>query len=178
MRTFVSINASGDARQEIGRLSGALRQQAQQGNFTRVENLHLTLVFLGENSQAAAVGKILEELQNRSFALRFSKLGRFQRSGGDLCWLGAEWSPELLALQKELDRRLRAIGFRLEDREFTPHLTLGREVRWKPGVQFADLKRLVTPFIMPVERVSLMKSERVNGVLTYTELTGKILMKG
>ena len=58
------------------------------------------------------------------------------------------------------------LGFKLEDRRYTPHLTLAREVRGEAEPE------LVLPEPVPalVRGASLMLSERRQGVLTYTPL--------
>ena len=70
------------------------------------------------------------------------------------------------SLQNRLAAELRARGFKLEDRRYTPHLTLAREVRGEAE------PKLVLPEPVPalVRGASLMLSERRQGVLTYTPL--------
>jgi 2'-5' RNA ligase len=58
----------------------------------------------------------------------------------------------------------------MENRPFSPHITLAREVRGLAG-------ELPPPprFIVPVTALTLMNSERLNGLLTYTPLHAKAL---
>ncbi|MFR1801485.1 MAG: 2'-5' RNA ligase family protein, partial [Faecalispora jeddahensis] len=60
-----------------------------------------------------------------------------------------------------------AEGFRLEERRFSPHITLARRVRLHQEVDRGAI--LGAPFDTSVDTISLMRSERPNGVLTYTE---------
>ena len=48
MRLFIACQFSREAQQEIERVRDELRRHAEKGNFTRSENFHLTLAFLGE----------------------------------------------------------------------------------------------------------------------------------
>ena len=69
-----------------------------------------------------------------------------------------------MALQRELTEQLLTMGFALERRRYNPHITLGREVvtdaaPWK-----------MEPFGEVVSRIDLMKSERLQGKLTYTAI--------
>ena len=92
--------------------------------------------------------------------------GRFRREGGDIWWLAPADCPELTRLQARLADELRARGFSLEERRFSPHLTLARRVlsRAEPGAL------LGSAVACPVRDIRLMLSERPGGRLTYTEL--------
>ena len=61
-------------------------------------------------------------------------------------------------------------GFSLEKRPFAAHLTLGRQVLLPEGFDLKAFSKTLPASTMQVERVSLMKSERINGRLTYTEM--------
>ena len=55
MRLFTAIVLSDAAKNEIFQLVCNMKQNAVRGNFTRRENLHVTLVFLGEVADSAPV---------------------------------------------------------------------------------------------------------------------------
>ena len=60
-----------------------------------------------------------------------------------------------------------ATGFALERRRYSPHITLGREVLTDATPWKIEL------FGETVARIDLMKSERVQGKLTYTPIFTK-----
>ncbi|MEF2562283.1 MAG: hypothetical protein UI647_05790, partial [Negativibacillus sp.] len=60
---------------------------------------------------------------------------------------------------------------------FAAHLTLGREVLLEEGFNLKTFSNALPTMQMPVERVSLMKSERINGRLVYTEVDFVVLNK-
>lgn len=169
MRLFTAILLEKSVVESLCAAEAELSRRSAHGNFTRRENLHLTLNFLGESTRVAAVWQAMEKVSRPAFQLRVKGLGRFRRSGGDLWWAGVEPCPPLLQLQKELADGLRTAGFSLEDRDYRPHLTLGREVVLSDGVDPRQLE-LLPETEMRVRRVSLMRSDRLNGRLTYTEL--------
>jgi 2'-5' RNA ligase len=175
MRLFVAINFSGEVKDSLSRVIENLRASADRGNFTRRENLHLTLVFIGETGKADLVRSAVEKTPSEPFSLSLGGMGRFRRDGGDVYWLGVEKSPALSSLQDRLRGELARCGFSLESREFRPHLTLGREVVPRPGFDLSAFSRSVPKLLVPVGDVSLMKSERVGGNLTYTEIYKKHL---
>ena len=94
------------------------------------ENLHITLWFLGDVS-LQILKKIFESVEKVSFEpfkLTLSKIGYFP--GGsriNVVWVGVQ--DELYNLRKifyQLSEILDPLGFKLEGKDFTPHVTLCR----------------------------------------------------
>lgn len=177
MRLFIAINFKEDIKRKLMGIMQGLKSYSNQGNFTRPENLHLTLVFLGEVAPAgiAAIQQAMDKAAVEKFKLSMSGLGSFKRSGGDLYWLGVDKNPTLAALHSRLSRGLREAGFTVERREFQPHLTLAREIRLKDSFNQEAFSKTVPSLSLEVDKISLMKSERINGKLTYTEVYAKNL---
>jgi 2'-5' RNA ligase len=114
----------------------------------------------------------MDRVNGEPFRLSFSGFGRFKRSGADIHWAGVDRSEALFTMQKQLTEELEKAGFKLEDRAYSPHLTLGREVRLAdPSVNIYGALEAERRE-MTVSRISLMISERVNGKLTYSEIYG------
>ena len=168
MRLFIAVNFDEETRRNISAVQERLREIGR-GSFSRPENLHLTLAFLGEVApdRAAAVRQTMERTAVRPLVLTFDHVGRFQRDGGDIWWIGLAENKALLELQKELCGHLSAAGFPLESRRFSPHITLAREVLLHRQPDRGAL--LDAPFSARADAICLMLSERVGGRLTYTE---------
>jgi RNA 2',3'-cyclic 3'-phosphodiesterase len=166
VRLFVAINFSNDIKNTLLRAISELREKSASGNFTRPENLHLTLAFIGEATDAKAIRGAIDRCAAKPFSLTVSGSGHF----GDLYWVGIENNPKLKALAESLQNDLRTSGFDIEDRAFKPHITIARQL---PAASLVTLN--VPRTSMTVTRISLMKSERVNGKLTYTEVYGRNL---
>ena len=164
MRLFFALNFSPEVKARLIVLQEELRRQSDSGNFSAPENLHLTLAFLGEcgPKQLTSAKIALSLIKIAPVDIRIDRLGRFRREGGDIWWAGAAGNSELTALQRELTERLRAVGFRLEDRKYSPHITLAREI------VTGALPWEIEPFGETVRSVELMKSERMQGKLKYT----------
>lgn len=175
MRLFLAVRFDTAVFNALTDRTDRLEKAAKSGNFTRPENLHLTLVFLGETGRDAAVRRAMDSVQAAPFALRLGEFGRFSRPGGEICWVGVKPCPPLTALQRTLSEALRSAGFSLESRAFRPHITLGRAVVFPRDFDFAALHAV--PAGMTVDRFSLMKSERINGRLTYTALYERKLQR-
>jgi len=172
MRLFYAITFEEIVRRRLSDIQSALRAQTIRGNFTLFDNLHLTLVFIGETApdRAAPLFEIAQNLRVEPFLMRIRGLGSFTRDRGRLVWAGVEENERLSELQARLSGLVAAAGFKLEKRPFTPHLTLAREVRFKEGFRLPELSQGLEPVEATVTKVSLMLSERKNGRLVYTEL--------
>ena len=166
MRLFIAINFNNETRSRLLALRDELCGKSQRGNFSAPENLHLTLAFLSEcdSKQTAAVKSVLSAVNFEPFDIAVDCVGRFKHDGGDIWWVGLRESKPLIVLQGELTEKLIAAGFSLDKRKYSPHITLGREV-------VTDVKPWqIEPFGETVSIIDLMKSERVNGKLTYTSI--------
>jgi len=166
MRLFIAINFSEDTRKQIVFMRDELRSCSKHGNFSLAENLHLTLAFLGEcnAAQTAAAKSAMQAVAFEPFPFKIERAGRFRRNGSDLWWAGVQASKPLLNLHSDLTDKLIAAGFALEKRKFSPHITLGREIVTDAAPW------TVEPFGETVTKIELMKSERINGKLTYTAI--------
>lgn len=168
MRLFVALQIPNSARASLLTAICQMKELGR-GNFTRPENLHITLVFLGEAGDEEAARQALSLIQGRAFSLSISGLGSF----GDLYWAGVEPSPALLSLQRQVVQSFQAAGFQLEHRPYRPHLTLCRQFR--PYGAFRADRVAVHPPTCSIERISLMESLRQDGRLRYREVAGQRL---
>ena len=165
MRLFVAVRFSPAVRSALLDGISALRRQGK-GTFTRPENLHLTLAFIGETANAALAKVVLEQLHTtKPFSMTVGGLGHFD----DLWWTGVRENGELETLALSVQSALRHAGFAIEKRRWRPHVTLVR--RWqgpRPTVTVRETS-------MTVDRISLMESLRVDGKLVYKELYSRHL---
>lgn len=170
MRLFIAINFSEStlkallaARERLRELTGGA------GSFTHGGSLHLTLAFLGEveRERAPLAVEAMEAAQGRPMTLIFDRAGHFKREGGDIWWAGGPENPALAAYRKRLVRELRARGFVLEARRFTPHVTLARRVTAELPL---DVRLLPEPVSEHVSSAGLVLSELGRGAPRYTEL--------
>lgn len=175
MRLFTAIVFDKDTESHLYEIVEGLRAMSHAGTFTDRGNLHLTLNFIGETYREEEVRQAMDHAVSRlkasSFTLSIQGLGRFGRKEGDIWWVGVEKREALSRLQKELVSELKEAGFLdVDDREYKPHLTLGRRVRLQEGFRPDLFEAKIKPMEMQVGRISLMKSERLKGKLVYTEI--------
>ncbi|MGI6748512.1 MAG: RNA 2',3'-cyclic phosphodiesterase [Anaerovoracaceae bacterium] len=168
MRLFIAINFDEKTKENLITVQNNLRKLGR-GNFSRPENLHLTLAFLGEVSpeRVTEICRVMDQLTVPVLNISFDHVSRFKRDGGDVWWIGLGENKNLIILQKELAERLRTAGFPIENRSFLPHVTLARKVKLEDKQE--NIKILKEPFNTVANKISLMLSHRIDGKLTYTE---------
>jgi len=109
-------------------LAGLALRLAQDsgGRPVPVGKIHLTLAFLGEVAPERMPAALeAATLRARGFEGVLDQVGSFRRAG--VAWAGMADPPRgLIGLERKLASRLREAGFALEEREFTPHVTLAR----------------------------------------------------
>jgi RNA 2',3'-cyclic 3'-phosphodiesterase len=108
------------------------------------ENLHLTLVFLGEIPEPVleAAHEGFEALHEPRFSLSLQGLGLFGKTKPHTAWAGLAPSAPLLRLQAKVETIARRAGCPVESRKFAPHVTLGRLPAMDPA-EVARLERAV-----------------------------------
>ena len=121
MRCFVSIDIPKEVQEVIKEIQNLL--PVFKGKKTELQNLHLTLKFLGEVD-----GVILEKVKNRLKKIRFQEftteldyLGFFDNSKYGVVWI---FIPNCEKLQKKVDDVLE--GLFLKEKRFMSHLTIAR----------------------------------------------------
>ncbi|HLA40907.1 MAG TPA: RNA 2',3'-cyclic phosphodiesterase [Candidatus Glassbacteria bacterium] len=111
-------------------LAAAAQQVACHGRPVDPANYHLTLVFLGKvrDGQLESLLRETSRLQARPFTLSLDQVGWW--SGPRVLWFAPGFGPEpLLQLVTGLSGLARRQGIALEDRPYSPHLTVARKVR-------------------------------------------------
>jgi 2'-5' RNA ligase len=130
VRLFIAIKIPDDIRSALAIFVKEVRGTAPQAKWVRPENLHVTLKFLGETESAslAAIRGAMASIRNaQPVTLEFRSLGFFPNERHPrVFWAGMEASANLKALAEDIDRSVHPLGFPLEERPFTPHLTLAR----------------------------------------------------
>lgn len=172
MRLFIAIEFSEKEKTALMQSAEVLRASCARGNFSLRENYHLTLRFLGEAPPAKVkrITAAMDECRAAAFDVTVGRLGRFRRDGGDIFWREISAPRALNDLHRELSQRLAAAGFPPEERAFKPHLTLAREAVLRPSATLAALSAQMPALVHTADGMTLMRSERIGGKLTYTPL--------
>ncbi len=137
MRAFVAVFPPLEVRKKA---LGAARRlpSGDRVRWTRPENVHLTLKFLGDvreeivDDLCAALGEVCE--RHIPFDVELAGLGAFPSARrAQVLWTDVGvGSDRLRSVATEIDGALAPLGFERERRPYAPHLTLGR-VRGRPS---------------------------------------------
>lgn len=133
-RLFIALGAAdiGEAAQVyLKKLRINFKDRDIDVLWSPVDNWHITLHFLGETS-AGKITEIVERLKkvcemSAPFKLKIADFGAFPSpQEARVVWLGVQRSQSLLDLQSSIENSLAEMGFPPEDRDYWPHLTIGR----------------------------------------------------
>jgi 2'-5' RNA ligase len=181
MRLFVAARLAAELQARLGALQQELRGLQSRVRWVRPEDIHLTFVFLGEVAaeRLAPVRQAVEAAADEgppAFRLRGSGVGAFPVRGPlRVVWVGLDGDlAAATRLKQALEGRLAACGFRPEQREFVPHLTLGRVGRERGRDDRAILERhrAVDLGELPVDAVHLIESRLSPDGARYEALAG------
>ena len=160
MRLFAAIQLSDEMKKTITGTLHEMKQKGIRGNYVPLQNLHLTLAFIGETNDPGAVKEALKNVSFKQFRLSLSDMGTF----GDLLWVGMKGNQGLSAAAKSVRDALDGAGIAYDQKKFTPHITIIRKVsgNWK---QFPAPRG-----DMMVKKISLMKTTFKDGKPVYSEV--------
>jgi len=156
MRAFISINISEEIKKEIKKIQDLLPEFF--GKKIELQNLHLTLKFLGEveEKDAEETKEKLRKIKIEKFATEIDEIGVFSEKFLRIIWLHMKDCDNL---QKQIDNALKNL-FEPEKR-FMSHLTIARIKGLKDKKGFLqDLKKIkIEKIKFKVDKFYLMKSE-------------------
>lgn len=125
-RLFTGIEIPPDVSERLHLLSGGI----PDARWTKAENYHVTLTFIGEVSEAQIddIDEALAGVDSESFDLGIEGTGSFaQGNDPKVLWLGVADNIALHRLKQRIDSALDRYGIAFERRSrFTPHVTMAR----------------------------------------------------
>ena len=166
MRLFFALWPPAQTARALGEWAAEVAKQCG-GKVTAVENIHLTLAFLGDAEPETAVvaARQVNAIRHR---LPIDAAQYVKRN--EMVWVGPASMPtQLQTLASDLQRALRGARFVLEERPFRAHVTLIRKARRPtsipplPQVQW------------PVDEFALMRSRTSPKGSTYEPLERFVL---
>jgi len=184
VRAFIAIELDHTILQMLDKLQAELKRQASSKAVRWVDSsgIHLTLKFLGD-APIVQLDGLIAGLQRachgfEPFTIACVGLGCFPSpSRPRVIWVGVDEPRGILAeLQRAVEREIAPLGYLVEDRAFSPHLTLGRVRR---EASRDDLRRLGELLAaqrvgklaqMEVRAVSLIRSDLRPTGAVYTRL--------
>ena len=184
-RLFAAIEIGGAAQERVAREQARLADITRGSlRWVRQDQLHLTLVFLGEvpaERAESAIDVMHRPLAQTPFRFELGGIGAFPPRGAPRAlWIGVKsGANEIIAAQAMIAERLEALGFERERRPFSPHLTLARWRDSRPSDR-PDATVGSVPTIAKVDAtaITLFQSRVSSGGSTYTRLVECVLRGG
>lgn len=123
-RLFTALEVPRNVAMSLSLLRGGL----PGARWIDVENYHITLRFIGDvdGRTADEIVDRLDRIERPEFQTSLTGIGSFGSKKPHSVWAGVAASPELYALQAEIERICQRIGLAPDPRKFMPHVTLGR----------------------------------------------------
>ena len=172
MRLFTAIEFPEEIKALLCSDTEKIKKRFEYGRFVKEDTYHLTLVFLGE-TEAKRVKDIAAAMDRCAFPqmeMSAGALGCFRRDGGDVIWRRVDAPKDIFALQKTLEKELSEGGFKLESRRFTPHLTLARDAKLLEGETLPLISKELSEIRFTADKMTLFRSDIINGRRVYTPL--------
>ena len=167
MRLFVAIRLPDHLKTQLSQAQTELKYLGFKGNYTAYDNMHCTLVFIGDvhPEDVDIIEEALSEVEVSAFELTTGQLDCFNKKGGDVWFCSLMANDHLVSLQRMITQALKKHDIMFEQRPFKPHITIVRQFRAKKDIE------LVLPYIekitFTVSSFALMESIRIKGELVY-----------
>ncbi|MCQ8102556.1 RNA 2',3'-cyclic phosphodiesterase [Methylomonas sp. SURF-2] len=136
-RLFFALWPDEETRRQCHRLSQAL---SHAGKPVAADNLHVTLVFLGniDRAEQEALAQAAASLPVQAMELKFDRLC-FWKKPAVLCLAAGQCPPPVSTLVAELSLRAERLGIGLDKRPYRPHVTLARKAKNLPDMTFEPI---------------------------------------
>jgi 2'-5' RNA ligase len=155
MRLFFAVELPQEVQLALGTLNP--NDPSRDYRWTDPSLMHVTLAFLGQQPEARldalrSVGQTAAAVSNQG-SLKLGQPGTFgPRKAPRVLWVGLDGDLQALqALQANLNGGLKQAGFDVEEREYSPHITLARRresAQGGPPPNWPPSQTLSKPFTM------------------------------
>ena len=160
IRLFAAVELPESVRLQLSLLQGGM----PGAKWVPIENLHLTLRFIGQVNHALArdIDDVLADIRAPAFSLALKGTGEFGRKEGRSLWAGVANSEPLHRLAAKIESALQRMGLPAETRKYSPHVTLARlkDVSMNQVHQFLATHALFKTPAFEVTAVTLFSSHR------------------
>ena len=159
MRLFVAVQLSDEMKKAVAETMHELKKKGVKGKYVPLQNLHLTLAFIGETDDPKSVRAALEQVKVKPFKMSLSDMGSFE----DLLWVGIKGNQGLSGAAKAVRDALDAAGVDYDRKKFVPHITIIRKAA-------GNWRQVHAPKgDMMVKDITLMKTTFKDGKPVYSK---------
>jgi 2'-5' RNA ligase len=189
IRAFIAIDLNPEIRRMLEQVTRQLRDRLVDVpiRWVPAENIHLTLMFLGDVSvkNLEILKKVLqnEASSHHSFELSVGSLGAFPNNRhARVLWVGVEAPAELVNVQRGIETAVSRLGYAREERPFSAHLTVGRISRNATSKDIHLISEVLESTkvgflgVAQVDAIHLLKSDLKPTGAIYTRIFSAPLM--
>ncbi|MBI4927050.1 MAG: RNA 2',3'-cyclic phosphodiesterase [Anaerolineae bacterium] len=182
IRAFIAIELPQPIQSRLGEIIQELKSSTPKAlRWVPPGNIHLTLKFLGNVSPTnlTSLNQALSKTvsRHRSFEFSVAGFGAFpNKLRPRVVWVGVAAPEELELLHHNIDRETERLGYHSEDRNFSPHLTLGRVSQHASPVEVKQIADVLNGYQVGelgkvnVKSVHLYRSDLQPGGAVYSPL--------
>lgn len=165
MRLFIALELKDDIKDKISNYQSELKNKGVRGNFSRRENLHITLAFVGECGKETMkeIQNALYDLDEKPFDIVFSGFDFF--SG--VLYLDVEKNEHFDNLASNVRNALDKKNIDYDRKKAKAHVTILRKPEIPDGLNIKELGKKIHFEAKNVNSVVLYESTRINGILMY-----------
>jgi len=163
MRLFISLDFNNKIKDYLKEVQYIVKTCAQKGNYTKYDNFHLTLRFLGEVSEneVTKICDILDIVQKKvkRFTINIGDIKSFYRKDKHIVYVDIiKNKTKLYNLAKTLNTFVDEVIPIKQKYKFKPHITIAREVVFKKTSSLTQINDFDEDIL--VKSISLIKSSR------------------
>jgi len=179
IRAFIAIELPETIKSSIETIQARLKSLELPLRWVRVENIHLTMKFLGdiEEIEIESIESVLRDSVKMQAPLTLSAKGVGVFPGirrPRVLWVGIhDHETGLAGLQKSIENQLHRIGYSKEGRPFKGHLTVGRAKGYVDERKFKEALDSFLAFessLFTVNEFFIFRSVLKQGGPEYTKL--------
>ena len=163
MRVFIGIKVDSKAQNKIKSYFNLFYENKVRGNYTKISNLHMTLVFLGEISEdkIPILKSIINSVKLEVNEIKLSKISTIK----DILVSDIEENEGIVHMYNDLATKLEQANFKFEKHKLYPHITLIRKA--ENYERFIGCEMNITSTF---DKITLFESKRINNELIYIDL--------
>jgi RNA 2',3'-cyclic 3'-phosphodiesterase len=129
VRLFIALDIPAEVRDQLSQYVDRVRPLAPDARWARIEQLHVTLKFIGEVTEAtvAEIKAALVPVKSEAFQVEFKETGFFPNpKSARVFWAGVHAPEALPQLASAVESAVEKLGIAREKRAYHAHLTLAR----------------------------------------------------
>lgn len=179
MITFIAFEFDNNTKYKLKQIQAVLKKYSNKGRWVDYNNFHITIKYLGktDKNHFSKIEKIMYNIKETYKASNYiiENINHFKGNGSyRVVWLGLKGDKnKLVNINKTISKELCLLNYKVDNRKYKPHITLGRDVSFDISLEELNLKlKDLIRFEVKLNRIALMNSEIIENKRVYTKILG------